>query len=116
MKIMSEWTAEDDKLVTLARSARGRINAASGAALRDTTGRTYASADVSSGSLVLTAIQLIVGQAIASGSTGIEAIVVVADDVLVTAADVDIVATFGGASVPIHVVDNTGTLLRTLYS
>ena len=112
---MSEWTAEDDKLVTLARSARGRINASSGAALRDTTGRTYASADVASGSLVLTAIQLIVGQAIASGSTGIEAIVVVADDVLVTAAD-DVVATFGGANVPIHVVDNTGTLLRTLYS
>ena len=29
---MSNWTAEDDKLVTLAKSVRSRIGAASGAA------------------------------------------------------------------------------------
>lgn len=113
---MSEWTSEDDKLVTLARSARGRIGAPSGAALRDTTGRTYASAPVEKGPLSLTAIELIAGQAVASGSTGIEAVVVVADDVLVTAAEVAIIEAVGGAGVPIHVVDNTGTVLRTLYS
>lgn len=116
MTIMSEWSAEDDKLVTLARSARGRIGATSGAALRDTTGRTYSSAEVNHSALVLSAIQLITGQAIAAGATGIEALVVVADDVLVTSDDVAVITAFAGTGVPIHVVDNSGTLLRTLYS
>lgn len=113
---MSEWSAEDDKLVTLARSARGRIGASTGAALRDTTGRTYASAEVNKMPLTLTAIELVAGQAIASGSTGVEAVVVVADDVLVTTKDVEIISAIAGSGVPIHVVDNSGTILRTLYS
>jgi len=38
--------AEDAKLVTLARGARGRAAAAEGAAVRDEDGRTYAAATV----------------------------------------------------------------------
>ena len=38
--------AEDAKLVTLAKGARGRVSASEGAAVRDETGRTYASASV----------------------------------------------------------------------
>jgi cytidine deaminase len=113
---MSEWTTEDDKLVTLARGARARVGAESGAALRDTTGRTYSGTNVNRGPLTFTAIELIVAQAISSGSTGIEAVVVVADDVLVTSKDVDVVEAAGGVGIPVHIVDNTGTLLRTLYS
>ncbi len=41
-----ELTAEDAKLVTLARSARARVGAAEGAAVRDQDGRTYAAATV----------------------------------------------------------------------
>ena len=33
--------AEDAKLLTLARAARGRVGAGCGAAVRDDTGRTY---------------------------------------------------------------------------
>jgi len=113
---MSEWTTEDDKLVTLARGARARVGAESGAALRDTTGRTYSGTNVNRGPLALTAIELVIAQAISSGSTGIEAVVVVADDVLVTTKDIDVLEAAGGVGVPVHVVDNTGTLLRTLYS
>jgi len=57
-----------------------------------------------------------VGLARASGATGIEAIVVVADDVLVTARDMEIVQSLGGSAVPVHVFDNSNSLLRTLYS
>ena len=113
---MSEWTSEDDKLVTLARGARARVAAVSGAALRDTTGRTYSATNVSSGPLELTSIELLVGLAKASGATGIEAIVVVADDVLVTDRDMEIVQSLGGTGVPVHVFDNSSSLLRTLYS
>lgn len=37
---------EDAKIITLARSARARVGAAEGAAVRDTDGRTYAAATV----------------------------------------------------------------------
>ena len=43
---MAELSAEDAKLVTLARSARARTAAAQGAAVRDTDGRTYVAATV----------------------------------------------------------------------
>jgi len=45
---MPDLDAEDQKLVTLARSARARTQAAEGAAVRDTDGRTYAASTVNS--------------------------------------------------------------------
>ena len=48
---------EDAKLITLARSARGRTGAAEGAAVRDTDGRTYLAATVALPSLQLSALQ-----------------------------------------------------------
>ncbi len=77
---MTNWTAEDEKLVTLAKGARTRVGAKSGAALRDATGRTYSSAEVDTEFMQLSATQLVVGQAIASGATGIEAIVICLDE------------------------------------
>ena len=76
---MSELGAEDAKLVTLARGARTRVNASQGAAVRDTTGRTYASANVELGEVALSAVVLSVAQAVASGATGLEAIVACSD-------------------------------------
>lgn len=70
---------EDIKLVTLARGARSRVQAAEGAAVRDTTGRTYASANVSLPSLTMSAASLAVAQAVASGAQGIEAVIVIAE-------------------------------------
>ncbi|QIS10377.1 cytidine deaminase [Nocardia arthritidis] len=75
---MTELDAEDTKLVTLARGALGRTGGASGAAIRDTDGRTYAAGDVCLGALRLTALQAAVAAAISSGAEGFEAAVVVA--------------------------------------
>jgi hypothetical protein len=69
-------TAEDAKLVTLARGAKGRAGAVQGAAVRDEDGRTYAAATVALPSLTLTALQAAVAIAVASGATGLEAAVV----------------------------------------
>ena len=74
---MSELDAEDAKLVTLARGAMGRADAASGAAVRDADGRTYAGAPVSLNALQLSALQAAVAAAVSSGATGIEAAVLV---------------------------------------
>ncbi|HJQ44317.1 MAG TPA: cytidine deaminase [Jatrophihabitantaceae bacterium] len=77
---MSELGPEDQKLVTLARSARARTGAAQGAAVRDTDGRTYVAATVSLPSLQLSALQAAVAQAVSSAALGLEAAVVVGDE------------------------------------
>jgi hypothetical protein len=68
---------EDAKLVTLARSARGRTGAPEGAAVRDTDGRTYLAATVSLPSLKLSALQAAVAAAVSSGVEGLEAAAIV---------------------------------------
>ena len=68
---------EDAKLVTLARSARGRTGAREGAAVRDTDGRTYLAATVDLPSLKLSALQAAVAAAVSSGVEGLEAAVIV---------------------------------------
>lgn len=74
---MSDLQPEDAKLVTLARSARGRTGAPEGAAVRDTDGRTYLAATVDLPSLKLTALQAAVAAAVSSGVEGLEAAAVV---------------------------------------
>ena len=73
--------AEDAKLVVLARGAMGRAEAASGAAVRDLDGRTYAGAPVALGTLTLTALQVAVATAVSSGAAGLEAAVLVGGSV-----------------------------------
>ena len=85
---MTNWSSEDEKLITLARAARGRIQEKSSAALRDSTGRTYASDEVNVETLQFYAIALVVSQAVASGADGIEAVVICApEDFPITQAD-----------------------------
>jgi hypothetical protein len=69
--------AEDEKLVTLARSARARTGAAEGAAVRDDIGRTYVATTVSLPALSLSALAAAVAAAASSGVTTLEAAVVV---------------------------------------
>jgi hypothetical protein len=110
-------SAEDAKLVTLARGARGRVSAAEGAAVRDETGRTYSGATVALGALSLSALQLAVAQAAASGARGLEAAaVVVRRDPEPSPSDLDAVRALGGAGVVVHVVGSDGTLLATVTS
>jgi hypothetical protein len=68
---------EDEKLATLARSARARVGSAEGAAVRDDIGRTYVGATVTLPALSLTALEAAVATAAASGATALEAAVVV---------------------------------------
>lgn len=112
----TELSAEDAKLVTLARGARGRVGAAEGAAVRDETGRTYSGATVALGSLALSALQLAVAQAAASGARGLEAAVVVRRDAPAADHDLDAVRALGGAGVVVHVVAADGTVLATTTS
>ncbi|MEY4899903.1 MAG: hypothetical protein RI895_325 [Actinomycetota bacterium] len=107
------WSAEDDKLATLARGARSRIQANSGAAVRDTTGRTYASANVARENLTLSAVQLAVGQAVAAGAVGIEAVVIFGDFAQIDLQDIEIVRSIGGIGVPVHHLGTTGELVSS---
>lgn len=110
---MGENLAEDDKLVVLARSARVRIGAAEGAAVRDIDGRTYAAASVGLPSLNLSALRVAVAMAVCGGVTGLEAAVVVteADEV-----DADSLAAASDLSpgVLVRLVDPDGTVRSTI--
>jgi hypothetical protein len=75
----AELTAEDAKLVTLARSARARIGAVEGAAVRDGDGRTYTGVTVTQPSFTLGALQLAVASAVAAGATALEAAALVTE-------------------------------------
>lgn len=112
---MTEMSAEDSKLLTLARGAASRISASEGAAVRDEMGRSYASAAVILGSRHFTALELAVAQAAASGARGLEAAVVVnAHDALEP--DVSVVADLGGNGVPIWLCSLTGDVRAELMS
>jgi cytidine deaminase len=76
---MPDLSAEDTKLVTLARAARARIGAVEGAAVRDGDGRTYNAASIALPSLSLTALQLAVASAVSAGATKLEAAAVVTE-------------------------------------
>jgi hypothetical protein len=90
---------EDEKLVTLARSARARTGGAEGAAVRDDIGRTYVAATVALPALSLTALQAAVAAAASSGAKALEAAVVVTPEL-----EVDSAALAGLGSPALHVV------------
>ena len=105
--LSADLSAEDAKLVTLARATRSRTRAAEGAAVRDLDGRTYAAASVELARLRLTALEVCVAMAISSGSAGLEAAVVLTDG-----DDVDVRAAseFAGGGVPVLVGDPKGAI------
>lgn len=103
-------SAEDRKLVTLARATRARTGAAEGAAVRDADGRTYAAATVDLPSLQVSAVGVCVAMAVASGSTGLEAAVVLTDADTVADADLAAVRDFSGPGVVVHRGDTRGTI------
>jgi len=103
-------SAEDAKLVTLARATRARARADEGAAVRDLDGRTYAAASVRLEHLSLAALEVCVAMAISSGATGLEAAVVLLDG----DPGLDAVRDLAGTGVPVHVGDARGAVARTL--
>ncbi|MDG6102108.1 cytidine deaminase [Dactylosporangium aurantiacum] len=112
-QVPAPLSAEDAKLVTLARAARARIGAVEGAAVRDGDGRTYNAASIALPSLSLTALQLAVASAVASGAGKLEAAAVVTEasslDTLGRAAVRDV-----SPSAPIHLAAPDATVFATV--
>lgn len=104
---------EDQKLITLARSARARVGAPEGAAVRDETGRSYAAATVSLPSLQLSALRLAVAMAAASGAASLEAAALVSDGEAPAESDVAAVRDLGG-KVPVFHAAADGSLRATV--
>ena len=113
---MSEHTlsAEDKKLVTLARATRARTGAAEGAAVRDSDGRTYAAATVALPSLSVSALGVCVAMAVASGSRGLEAAVLLTDADEVAETDLAALRDLAGVGIPVHRGDTRGSIGSTL--
>jgi hypothetical protein len=109
----SDLSAEDSKLITLARAARARTRAAEGAAVRDTDGRTYAACTVQLDTVLLSALQLAVAMAVSSGVKGIEAAAVVTDGEQI---DVEVVRYFGGAALPVVVANGNGEVRDVVHT
>lgn len=105
--------AEDAKLITLARGARGRVGANAGAAVRDDTGRSYSGADVVLPSLTLSALQLATAQAVAAGARGIEGAAVVAVSPEVTHHELAVLREAGGTGIDLILADPSGTVVRS---
>jgi cytidine deaminase len=106
---VSQLDSEDAKIITLARSARARGDAAEGAAVRDETGRTYAAVPVELPSLKLTALQVAVAMAVSSGARDLEAAAVVTDREPDVAAVRDL-----GPDAPVLVAGPDGTVRTVL--
>ena len=110
---MTDLSAEDRKLVTLARATRARTGAAEGAAVRDADGRTYAAATVALPSLQVSALGVCVAMAVASGAKGLEAAVVLTDATAVADADLAALRDLAGAGVVVHRGDPKGAVSAT---
>ena len=115
MTDLPELSGEDKKLVTLARATRARTGAKEGAAVRDLDGRTYAAATVSLPSLSVSAVGVCVAMAVSSGSTGLDAVVVLGEGTI-SDADLAVVRDFAGAGVTVHAGDPRGTIEATTRS
>ncbi len=107
-EVAAGLSGEDAKLVTLARATRARTGAAEGAAVRDLDGRTYAGASVELSALRLSALEVCVAMAIASGSSGLEAAVVLSAST--QRPDLAAAHEFAGRDLVVHVGDPAGRL------
>ncbi|MEV7392746.1 MULTISPECIES: cytidine deaminase [Streptomyces] len=105
---------EDRKIVTLARSARARNGVPEGAAVRDSTGRTYVAGTVELASLKLSALRTAVAMAVASGAESLEAAAVVTGADGVCAEDVAAVRDLGGPGTPVLLAGPDGEVRLTV--
>ena len=75
---------------------------------------TYAAATVDLPSLRVSAIGVAVAMAVASGSRGVEAVVVLTAATAVSGTDLAVVRDFAGAGVPLHRADLRGDVAETV--
>ncbi len=106
---MDELGPENEKIIVLARSARVRLSAAEGAAVRDTTGRTYVATTVALPSLQLSAVRAAIVMAVGGGADGLEAVAVVSgSDKPPQAEDLAAVRDLGGPTTPVYLASADG--------
>ncbi len=113
--MLEQLSAEDAKLVTLARSARARINAIEGAAVRDGDGRTYAAAGVALPSMTLSALQVAVANAVSAGAARLEAAAVVSEASTIDDPGLAAVRDLA-ATAPVHLAAPDGALVGTIVN
>jgi hypothetical protein len=113
--MLEQLSAEDAKLVTLARAARARINAIEGAAVRDGDGRTYAAAGVALPSMTLSALQVAVANAVSAGAARLEAAAVVTEASTVDDPGLAAVRDLA-ATAPVHLAAPDGALVGTIVN
>ncbi len=111
---MPDLSAEDAKLVTLARATRARVGAGEGAAVRDLDGRTYAAATVDLPNLRLSAVQGCVAMAVSSGARGLEACVVLGAGTSLTEPDHGALTDLAGTGLVVHLADERGTVVSSV--
>jgi hypothetical protein len=99
---------EDSKLITLARAARARNEAAEGAAVRDETGRTYSATNIALDSLTLSAVQVAAAMAVSGGARSLEAAALVTAGEGPSAADTAVTGELGARA--LHVAGPDGVL------
>lgn len=106
---MDEVGPENEKIIVLARSARVRLSAAEGAAVRDTTGRTYVATTIALPSLQLSAVRAAIVMAVGGGADGLEAVAVVSgSDKPPQAEDLAAVRDLGGPTTPVYLASADG--------
>ncbi len=100
---------EDTKIITLAKASRARTQAAQGACVRDTDGRTYAGTSVALPHLELSAISVAVAMAVSSGAVGLEAVALAATEPP-TANDLNLVRDLPGTGVVVWFTNPQGAV------
>ncbi|MGL5823241.1 MAG: cytidine deaminase [Nocardioides sp.] len=106
-------SAEDGKLVILARATRVRVAAIEGAAVRDTDGRTYAAATIDLPSLKLSAIRACVAMAVSSGARGLEAAVVLGPANDAAPEDLAVLTELAADGFVVHLADPRGSVVTS---
>lgn len=105
---------EDQKLITLAKAARARIGATEGAAVRDTTGRSYTGATVALTSVNQSAVELAVATAYASGATGLEAAALISAEGAIDQKSLTVINELGQGPVQTYVCDESGEVMAVI--
>jgi hypothetical protein len=114
-ELTEQLSVEDAKLLTLARSARARIGAIEGAAVRDGDGRTYTGASVTLPSFSISALALAVASAVAAGASKLEAALVVTEASSVDAVGLAAVRDLT-SGVPVYLATPDGTVVAGAHA
>lgn len=109
-----QLSEEDQKLITLAKAARARIGATEGAAVRDTTGRSYTGATVPLTTVSLTAVELVIATAYASGAEGLEAAALISAEGAIDQKSLDVINELGPGRVRTYVCDENGEVMALI--